>query len=279
MSATATISSERGSLYAGLSRQIRAAELLGRARGHYLLRIAATVSFFAICWLVFLAAGDSWWTLVPAGLLGLVSTQVAFLGHDGGHQQIAASRVGNHDRRTGGGNLLIGLSFGWWADKHNRHHAHPNTEAHDPDIGAACSRSPAPMRQPPAACGGLITAYQAGAVLPAADSRGAEPARGQRRACSSVHAPPSCGAIEMLALLVHVTAYLGRLLLVLSPVTHWCSWRSIKGCSVCTWAARSPQPQGHADPAADEEVDYLRRQVLTSRNVRGGWLVDDYSAG
>jgi fatty acid desaturase len=26
--------------------------------------------------------------------------------------------------------------------------------------------------------------------------------------------------------------------------------------------------------AADDQTDFLRRQVLTSRNVRGGWLVD-----
>ena len=35
------------------------------------------------------------------------------------------------------------------------------------------------------------------------------------------------------------------------------------------------QPQGHADPRAEaDELDFLRRQVLTSRNVRGGRLVD-----
>ena len=30
--------------------------------------------------------------------------------------------------------------------------------------------------------------------------------------------------------------------------------------------------------AADDHSDFLRRQVLTSRNVRGGWLVD-YALG
>ncbi len=30
--------------------------------------------------------------------------------------------------------------------------------------------------------------------------------------------------------------------------------------------------------AADDHSDFLRRQVLTSRNVRGGWLVD-YARG
>ena len=35
------------------------------------------------------------------------------------------------------GNVLIGLSFGWWVHKHNAHHAHPNEMGRDPDIGAA----------------------------------------------------------------------------------------------------------------------------------------------
>ena len=32
------------------------------------------------------------------------------------------------------GNLATGLSYGWWTGKHNRHHAHPNTEGADPDV-------------------------------------------------------------------------------------------------------------------------------------------------
>ena len=78
----------RGSDYARLSRQIRAAGLLGRARWHYTLRIAATASLFAACWWVFVIVGDSWLALIIAGFLGVASTQVGFLGHDGGHQQM-----------------------------------------------------------------------------------------------------------------------------------------------------------------------------------------------
>ena len=33
------------------------------------------------------------------------------------------------------GDLLVGLSFGWWVDKHNSHHSHPNHQGRDPDIG------------------------------------------------------------------------------------------------------------------------------------------------
>ena len=33
-------------------------------------------------------------------------------------------------------NLLIGLSYSWWIEKHNRHHANPNHVDRDPDIDA-----------------------------------------------------------------------------------------------------------------------------------------------
>ena len=33
------------------------------------------------------------------------------------------------------GNLLLGMSYGWWNDKHNRHHANPNHTDKDPDVG------------------------------------------------------------------------------------------------------------------------------------------------
>jgi fatty acid desaturase len=36
----------------------------------------------------------------------------------------------------------------------------------------------------------------------------------------------------------------------------------------------APNHKGMPIFNAEDNVDYLRRQVLTSRNVRGGWLVD-----
>src|SRR5690606_9928176 len=32
------------------------------------------------------------------------------------------------------GNLGIGMSYGWWMDKHTRHHANPNDSDRDPDV-------------------------------------------------------------------------------------------------------------------------------------------------
>jgi fatty acid desaturase len=64
----------------------------------------------------------------------VIFTQIGFLGHDAGHRQIFRSRRPNDLTGLVHANLAIGLSYGWWINKHNRHHANPNTERQDPDL-------------------------------------------------------------------------------------------------------------------------------------------------
>src|SRR6202046_3353483 len=127
----------RGSDYAGLSRQVKQAGLLERRRWSYTWRIAVVVALLAAGWSAFVLVGDSWWQLAVAVFLGVMFTQLGFLGHDAGHRQISGSRRVSRILGVLLGNLGIGLSYGWWVDKHNRHHAHPNTEGADPDITMA----------------------------------------------------------------------------------------------------------------------------------------------
>src|SRR5262249_55931427 len=57
-----------------------------------------------------------------------------FNGHDAGHRQNFGATWKNDVVGLMHGNLLIGMSFSWWMDKHNRHHSHPNEVDADPDI-------------------------------------------------------------------------------------------------------------------------------------------------
>jgi fatty acid desaturase len=124
----------RRSDYAELSRQVKQAGLLERRRWSYTWRIAVTVALLAAAWAAFVLVGDSWWQLAVAAFLAVMFTQIAFLGHDAGHRQIAGSRRVSRILGVLLGNLGIGLGYGWWVDKHSRHHARPNTEGADPDI-------------------------------------------------------------------------------------------------------------------------------------------------
>ncbi len=128
------IPAEPGSDYARLSRMVRQAGLLDRRPGSYAWLIGITVTLLAAGWVAFVLVGDSWWQLAVAVFLAGMFTQVGFLGHDAGHRQIWASRRASYILGVLLGNLGIGLSFGWWVAKHNRHHANPNTEDADPDI-------------------------------------------------------------------------------------------------------------------------------------------------
>lgn len=277
---TAVLADQRGSDYAGLSRQVRAARLLDRTPWRYGLRITATVLFFLACWWALVAIGQSWLVLVPAVLLGVASTQVAFLGHDGGHQQIAATRTGNTVVGLLAGNLLTGLSIGWWIDKHVRHHANPNKEDHDPDIGEGvfafttaqaanrAGRLPRAIARNQAVLFFPLLTLE-GLNLHAASVRWLFRARGGR-----------LRRTELLLLSVHVLAYLGVVLWVLSPVlavafvaVHQAVFGLYMGCSF------APNHKGMPIIGAEQKLDYLRRQVVTSRNVRGGWFVDQLLGG
>lgn len=131
----------RGSAYAELSRQVKQAGLLDRRPAYYALKITANLTLFTAGWLAFTLLGRSWWQLLVAVFLAMMYTQIAFVGHDAGHKQIFGSKRANNLVGRLHGGLPIGLSYGWWVDKHNRHHAHPNREGHDSACSSTALRS------------------------------------------------------------------------------------------------------------------------------------------
>jgi fatty acid desaturase len=121
--------------YRALVQRVRAAGLLRRRPWYYAVKITLTIAGFVLGWIAFFFVGSSWATLGIAVILGVMFTQVVFLGHDAGHQQISGSRRVNRFIGLVVGNALTGLSFGWWVPKHNAHHAYPNQVGRDPDLG------------------------------------------------------------------------------------------------------------------------------------------------
>ena len=122
--------------FRALALQVRALGLLDRRPGYYRVKITLTIVAFFAGWALFVLAGNSWAALAVAPLVGIMFTQLGFLGHDLGHNQVFCARRRNHLLGLVVANTLIGLSFGWWVPKHSAHHAHPNEVGRDPDIGA-----------------------------------------------------------------------------------------------------------------------------------------------
>ena len=271
--AAAASALRRGSEYAELSRQVKEAGLLVRRPGYYAWKIAVTVGLLIAGWAAFAVAGDSWWQLAVAVFLAAVFTQIGFLGHDAGHRQIFGSRRASYVTGILLGNLGIGLSYGWWVDKHNRHHAHPNTEDADPDIAVGALAFTTAQARNSRGVARLVFRYQAYLFFPlllleAVSLHIASAQALARRAARH-------RTWERALFTIHAIGYLTAVFLVLSPVravvfiiVQQGLFGLYLGCSF------APNHKGMPILAAADRSDFLRRQVLTSRNVRGGRLID-----
>src|ERR1041385_6243140 len=126
----------RGSDFAHLSRLVKTTGLMDRRRVYYIWKILLMLALTAGGGAAFVLLRDSWWQLAVAVFFAIIFTQIGFLGHDAGHRQIFASHRANDLLGLACATIGVGLSYSWWVDKHVRHHAHPNDEDRDPDVGA-----------------------------------------------------------------------------------------------------------------------------------------------
>jgi fatty acid desaturase len=262
-----------GSEYAQLSREIRLAGLLDRRPRYYTWKIAATVVLLAAGWAAFVMVGDSWWQLPIAAFLAVMFTQVGFLGHDAGHRQIFRSRKANYIIGVLLGNLGIGLSYGWWVSKHNRHHAHPNQEGADPDIVIGVLAFTEPEAGQTTGLARLTFRFQAYLFFPMLLLEAVSLHVASIQSLTSRASRYRAWETGLLA--VHFAVYLAAVFLVLSPVKAVVFVLVQQGVfGLYLGSSFAPNHKGMPILDASDSTSFLRRQVLTSRNVRGGWLTD-----
>ena len=74
--------------YADLAAEIRGLGLMRRRPGFYAVLFAGILLALGAVVAGVLLLRDSWWALLLAPVLGVVSTQLGFFGHDAAHRQI-----------------------------------------------------------------------------------------------------------------------------------------------------------------------------------------------
>lgn len=263
----------RGSDYSHLLRQVQRAGLLDRRPGYYLIKIAFTIALLIAGWAAFVVVGNSWWQLAVAAFLAFVFTQVGFIGHDAGHRQIFRSRRANYLLGVVHGNLAIGLSYGWWVDKHTRHHTHPNQEGKDPDIGGSVVAFTDRQAQVSRGPSRFIARYQRYLFFPLLLLEAVHLHVASVRALAGHRLRHRTW--EALLLGTHAAGYLAAVFLVLPPikaVVFIAVQQALFGAYL--GSSFAPNHKGMPVLTGDEQADFLRRQVLTSRDVRGGFLTD-----
>nr|WP_227411926.1 MULTISPECIES: acyl-CoA desaturase [unclassified Cryobacterium] len=227
----------------------------------------------------FILLGDSWFQLLIAGALGVILTQYAFLAHEAAHRQVFASGPANDRAGRTLANLFVGISYQWWMTKHSRHHANPNILGKDPDI----ERDFISFTETDAARAkglyGWATRRQGWLFFPALLLEGINlHIHGFRTVFSRGKVERRW--VEATMLVTRVGAYVAVIFLFL-PLGMAFAFLGVQLAvfGVYMGASFAPNHKGMPILPHDSKVDFLRRQVLTSRNIKGGWFMDTFMGG
>ncbi|HXO18722.1 MAG TPA: acyl-CoA desaturase [Thermoanaerobaculia bacterium] len=211
--------------------------------------------------------------LVNGAFLAFVFTHIGFIMHDAGHRQIFRSSAHNDFVGLLCANLGIGLSFSWWTDKHNRHHANPNQLDVDPDIDfpvVAFSPEQALAKPKPLS---YIVRYQAFLFFPLLMLEAFNLRAGAVEHLARGRAKRPW--VEGSLLVAHYVIYAGiifTLLPVGAAIAFILANQMLAG--LYTGSVFAPNHKGMALFERDTPAGFLERQVLSSRNVRPGPVTD-----
>jgi len=120
--------------YIQLRRIIEEKGLLRYTELYYLVHFLVTITLFVLLFSVVLYFNKWYVLLLLIVPLSFVATHFGYLGHDAGHWAISNKEWVNEMMGQLSYSFLLGGSFSYWKYKHNLHHSHPNTEGSDPDI-------------------------------------------------------------------------------------------------------------------------------------------------
>lgn len=254
--------------FAELSRRVRDGGLMAHRDRYYAVKIGATIGALGALVGAAVILGNSWWNLAVAGGLAFILVQLGFIGHDAGHRQICARRRDNDVIGLVVANLLTGFSFGWWLTKHNRHHAYTNRPDKDPDL------APGALVYTPAQVGARgrfgrwFARIQALFLVPLLFLEALN--LHLASIVSLARRRDRAALVESGLLAVHGGIFFGAPFLILSParaVVFIAITQSLFGFYLGTSFVTNHV--GMPTLSGNDNLGFLRRQVLTSRNLSG----------
>lgn len=265
--------------YSELLREIRQSGLLEPQARYYAVKMAAVGGGLAGGWVLFFIIGDSWLQAVTAAYLALVSVQAGIIAHDSGHMQIRRSRRAANIIGYIYMDAAIGLSFGWWMERHRKHHTYPNDPERDPDMVNGYVSFTAAQLLARNRWRGWLDRRQAYFVFPAmflAQTLAMQISH-TRRLLRSKH---SDRIHEAWLLTAHAAFYLFAVIDVLSPVKavvfiiiNYGLFGTYLGGII------APNHKGMEILDASRRSDFLIRQIHTSRNIKCGRILELFFGG
>ena len=271
--AGATVPAHSTDAYAQLKRQVSDLGLLTRRLRNQVVPTAGIAVLLAVVVAGVTLTRGSWWALAWAAPAALLFGQLGFLAHDAVHNQMFSGRRANDGAGLVLFNLCLGASRGWWADKHNTHHAQPNRLDVDPDIEGGVVAVSHEEAQRAQGFPRFMIRRQAATIAPLLSLSVLQIhvySAGFLTSPRLRHA-----RIELGLMAAHYTLYLGGLVLAFG-VARGLLFAALHQMLLGLYlgGAFLSNHVGMPILAADAQVDFLHRQVVTARNVTGGRAVD-----
>jgi len=266
--------------FTALARTVQDAGLMRRRYAHYWTRFVVLTLLLAACGAAFLLIGHSWWQLVVAAIVAILLGQVMFLGHDAAHRQIFKSGRWNDWASLVIANLYAGMSYGWWTHKHSRHHAKPNQVGLDPDIGTGVLVfTTENLPKPRTGFGAWFAKRQGWLFFPLLLLEGFNLHISGIKTIFG-REPVKRRPVEIAFVTLRLGGYVGILLWVL-PVGLAFAFLGVQMAIFGLYMGMcfAPNHKGMPLLPPTAKIDFVRRQVLMSRNIKGGSLTDTFMGG
>lgn len=265
--------------YAALKKLIVENGLLEKQPGFLTRHIIGTLAMLLVSVAILFLTDNIWVQLLNAAFMAFAFGQIGFITHDTGHRQGFHTPQQNDFIGLIHGNALIGMSYGWWINKHNQHHAQPNREDTDPDIAipviAFSEKSALEKRGIPR----FIVKYQKFFFLPLLLFES-----------YSLHVGSIIFFIKKknwkyrnIEILLFVLHLVGFFTIIFSTIGLWKGilfilvQQALFGLYMASVFA--PNHKGMLIVGKDEAMDFLRLQVLTARNVKAHPITDFWYGG
>jgi fatty acid desaturase len=265
--------------FTALTKRIKEEGLLQRTLGFYARKFAFWITVLAATIVASVFVGESWWQLALALPLGISLTQMAFMAHETAHRQVFATNKANDRVGMVLANFFAGLSYDWWMSKHTRHHANPNLEGKDPDIAIRGLVFTTEQAKAKTGLWGFIARHQGWLFFPLLTLTVFDLLTSSAKVLFATGGVKHRGR-EIALLVAHYGVLIALPFVFLPPliaggfvVIAMMVFGFYMGISF------APNHKGMPILAKESKVDFLSRQVLTSRNVKPNWFVDNMMGG
>jgi fatty acid desaturase len=265
--------------FSALLNTVRDAGLLHRRKRFYFLTFGAITLAMVGAWFGFALLHETWYTLLIAAAMGILFTQYAFITHELAHRQVFASGKLNEFSGRILADLVVGISYSWWMNKHSRHHANPNTVDKDPDIEPDFIVFQQEHARELKGISRFMAKRQGWLFFPALLLEGFNLHAHAFRTVFS-RGKVDKRALEIVLLTVRNVGYVAVVFSFL-PLGMAFAFVGVQMAifGLYMGASFAPNHKGMPILPRGAKVDFLRRQVLTSRNIKSGTFMNHFMGG